>query len=322
MSSLRPPDQIVLQDRDLNLLRTLFECRVMTAAQIAAIHFEGRREAAKKRLQRLKAEGLIAERDRLVNEPSILYLAKSGFEVLKNKGVLSEYPSLSAVALEKRARVSDLTIRHELAVLDVKAAFHSAVRNSSSFTIAEFSTWPRIHEFTATHPSAAETTVRPDGFVRIHEGESDGSLSEHAFFLEVDRSTESQDTLASKAVCYFDYFKSGGFAERNGADATAYKEYPFRVLMVLKSPERRNNLAARLLRMNPPILTHACLATFDEVQNDPLGAIWMCPIDYREAVAGTAFDVDSPEPNWAYQRQSAREVLIEQTVKKRKVLST
>ena len=51
-----------LQDRDLALLRGLFECRVMTTDHATALYFEGKGEAAKKRLQKLKAAGFISER--------------------------------------------------------------------------------------------------------------------------------------------------------------------------------------------------------------------------------------------------------------------
>ena len=78
--------------------------------------------------------------------------------------------------------------------------------------------------------------VKPDGFIRIHEAEADDGLSEHTFFLELDRSTETLDTLVSRALCYLDYYKSGNFAVRNGGKPTAFREYPFRVLMVLRPP--------------------------------------------------------------------------------------
>ena len=56
-----------LQQRDFEVLCGLFESRVMAAGHIAALYFDGKREAAKKRLQKLKAAGLISERKRRVN---------------------------------------------------------------------------------------------------------------------------------------------------------------------------------------------------------------------------------------------------------------
>src|SRR6266545_3572123 len=224
----------VRQERDIQILRGLFESRVATAAHIATFHFGGSKEAAKKRLQKLKAAALIGERKRRVNEPSILFLTRKGFSLLADEGQLEDFPKLSVSAFEKRSDVSPLTIRHELEVMDVKAAFYSALKDSETFSVAEFSTWPRLHEFKASRPGHdTEVLVKPDGFVRIHEKEKGGGISEHTFFLEVDRSTETQDTLVNRAGCYLDYYKSGGFAVANNKPRSAYKDFPFRVLLVL-----------------------------------------------------------------------------------------
>jgi hypothetical protein len=58
------------------------------------------------------------------------------------------------------------------------------------------------------------------------------------------------------------------------------------VLFVVPNEERRNNMAERLLQNNPPVRTMVWLTTFQEVTTDPLGAIWMRPIDYREVTEG------------------------------------
>jgi hypothetical protein len=315
-SNKPPPVSFALQDRDFAVLGGLFESRVMTAKHIAALYFDGSREAAKKRLQKMKAVGLIAERKRRVNEPSVLSLTRKSHALLEGRDLLSQFPRLSPSVFEKRANVSDLTLRHELEVMDVKAAFHSALKNSATFSIAEFGTWPRLHEFRASRPGYGgdEVLVKPDGFIRIHENEKDGGVSEHTFFLEVDRSTEKQETLLNRARCYLDYYKSGGFAVRNGAARSAYKEFPFRVLMVLKNAERRNNTAERLLESNPPILTLVHLSTFAEVTADPLGAVWIRPIDYRDAVRATPFE--TTKRTGAYRRQTEREAVVEKAIRR------
>jgi Replication-relaxation len=120
------------QPRDLVLLRGLFESRIMSGAQIASIYFQGSKEAAKKRLQKVKAAGLIGERKRRISEPAILFLTRKGFSLLKEEGQIADFPRLSAMAFEKRADVSPLTIRHELEVMDVKAAFYSALKNAET----------------------------------------------------------------------------------------------------------------------------------------------------------------------------------------------
>jgi Replication-relaxation len=309
-----------LQGRDFEVLCGLFQARLMTTGHVAALYFDGRKEAAKKRLQKLKAAGLIGERRRRVNERSVLSLTRKGHALLEEKNLIAAFPKLSPVVFEKRANVSELTLAHELEVMDVKTAFHSALKKSETFAIAEFSTWPRLHEFKASPPGpgSEDVLVKPDGFIRIEEKEKDGGLSEHTFFLEVDRSTETQETLVRRAGCYLNYYKSGGFAVRNGAARSEYKNFPFRVLIVLKNTERRNNTAERLAQNNPPIFTLAYLSTFPEVLADPVGDAWIRPIDYREAVHGSAFEKRTH--SGAYRRQAEREILIEKEIKKTPLL--
>jgi hypothetical protein len=318
-----PSLPILLQNRDVALLRGFFESRVMTTAHATALYFDKKTDAANKRLQKLKATGFIGERPRRAFAPAILFLTRKGLKQLQDEGVLTEYPSFALAALERRARVSDLTIRHELEVMDVKTAFHAAIKTTKTFTIAEFSTWPLLNEFSAYRPGydSAEVPVKPDGFIRIHETDDDGARFEHGFFLEVDRSNEVQETIVAKAGCYLDYYKRGGFAVRNGATRDDYKKFPFRVLMVFKSAERRNNTAIRLLQNTPPILTLAYLSTLEEVTNDPTGAIWIRPLDYREATKGTLFVPEKQPRTWGYQRQTARELFVEQKVRKQRILT-
>lgn len=313
-----------MQERDAALLRGLFECRVMTTDHTAALYFDGKSEAAKKRLQKLKAAGFISERPRRAFEPSVLFLTRKGLLLLQEQGVLAEYPPFHLPTLDKRARVSDLTIRHELEVMDVKAAFHAAIRDVPTFTIAEFSTWPLLNEFTAYRPGyhGAEVPVKPDGFIRIHETEADGGKFEHAFFFELDRSYEVQEKLLGKAVGYFEYYKSGGFAVRHGATRDDYKNYPFRVLMVFKTNERRNNTAKHLLQNTPPILTQVWLTTLAEVIADALGTIWIRPSEYRDVTKGTAFDAERPNQTFLYRRNAGRETFIESKIQKRRLLES
>ena len=91
--------------------------------------------------------------------------------------------------------------------------------------------------------------------------------------------------------------------------------------MVFKSAERRNNTAERLLQNTPPILRLVYLSTFEEVTHDPTGAIWIRPLDYREATEGTKFAPEKQPKKWGYQRQTAREIFVEQKVRRQRILA-
>ena len=76
----------VLSERDRSVFRDLIESRVMTLSQITALHFGGRYEYAKKRLQLLKSVDYVSERKPRQNPghffPSMLSLARPGFDAL------------------------------------------------------------------------------------------------------------------------------------------------------------------------------------------------------------------------------------------------
>jgi hypothetical protein len=313
-------NSIALQDRDAKLLRGLFDSRLMTLAHAAAIFFDQRTEAAKKRIQKLKAAGLVGERARKAYEPSILFLTRDGFTLLRDRGLLHDVPALAWSSLENRLQVSDLTLKHELEVLDVKAALSAGISATPTHSVAEFTTWPLLSQFYASPGSGSAVLVKPDGYIRFRQEDDDGTF-EHTFFLEVDRSTETVDTLARRALCYLDYYQSGGFAERGGRPRSEFKDFPFRVLMVFKTAERRNNIAERLLTQRPPILTQVWLSTLKEVVANSLGPIWVRPRDYREATDGTPFTVAASSNSKVYRRQHDRQEFIESNVKKLRLLA-
>ena len=317
MATLSKATNLTLQDRDLDLLRGLFESRVMTAAHVTTLFFDGKPEMSKKRLQKLKAAGLVAQRPRRPSDPAVLFLTRKALVLLRGLGDLDKYPQFGLPALERRADVKELTIRHELDVMDVKAAFHGAVRKSDTFSVEKFSTWPQLHQFETSLPGhGGDILVKPDGFIRIHEREANSKGFFHECFLEVDRSNETQDRLVGKAVGYVEFYKSGGFAVRNGGARSNVKDFPFRVLIVLKSPERRNNTAARLAHNTPPILRQTWLTTFAEVTTNPLGPIWILPADYRNITAGTRFYDERPSRAFEFRRQPEREAFVEEKIKK------
>ena len=268
MSRGRSKPNISVQPRDLDILCGLYESRIMTRAHLAALYFDDKPEATKKRVQALLRAGYLAERSRQPNEPAILYLAKLGYDLIHERGLLSQFPQRNWRSFQKRVNVSDVTIRHELAVQNIKASFASSIRQTEHLTLAEFSTWPKMYEFRTTRPvtengwtNHREVLMKPDGFIRIHEQEPDGGLSEHVFFLELDRGTETIQTVVNKAIGYREYYRSGGFAKRCGMDEKEYRLCPFRVLVVCHSEIRLKNIHNIVSNKNLLIKSQICLVT-------------------------------------------------------------
>ena len=315
-SSGKRKDSPRLQSRDYELLRGLFECRMMTLAQAAALFFDRRYDAATKRIQTLKAAGYIGDRSRKIGEPSLLYLTKRAFDHLTAEGKLTDYPRLTAEQFAKLSRIKESTLEHELSVMDIRVAITAAIHGGVGHRIEEFTTWPTLFQFTAIHPTQRQRiVVRPDGFLRI--AEVDGDQNDYSFFLELDRSNEVQRILAEKALCYRDFLTKGGFALRCGGQTDEFKEYPFRILIVLQNPERRNNLAERLMNCTPPVKFQAWLTTIGEVLRDPLGKVWVCPLDYAHATAKTIYAPEHWRGGGNYVRRPERDKLVEERIVKR-----
>lgn len=276
---------IAPQERDFQLLRELYASRVMTIRHAATIVFEGRIEAARKRVQKLKRAGLIRDRLRDHSEPSALQLAKKGYGLLKQHHALQGFPVIGETAFELRSRVSPLTLRHELAVMDVKTALVAALTQRPDIQVMEAVTWPLLCQFTALKPRASgygseSVVVKPDGFLCFRQKAPDGVV-EHACFIEVDRGTASQRILTERAACYRTHYRSGGFAEARGGKREDSARYPFRVLIICKTEDRSDNLAVRMLALDPPIKSMVWLTTMAELSTNPLGSIWIRPSDHE-----------------------------------------
>lgn len=255
-----------ITERDLLVFRGLLDSRLMAAAHIAALYFGGRAEMAKKRIQILKARGLVRARLRdSAFEPELLFLTAAGFALLKSRRLLRHLPPMSARAHGRRVEMSPLKVPHEMAVLDTKVALTLAAEGKPGVAIREFTTWTRLIQF-----ECGGRRVMPDGFVSFAvSGISGEEPAIHDFFVEVDCSTEGIATLAKKAARYRAHSRASGHPR------------PFAVLFVLESERRRDGLAAALLGLNPPILTQAMLTTRADFTLDPLGPVWLRPIDYR-----------------------------------------
>jgi hypothetical protein len=167
--------------------------------------------------------------------------------------------------------------------MDAVVALVSALRQQPNASTIDFSTWPFLNQFCVDYHigyGRKEAMVKADGFIHLR-ADKPNSLEPHAFFLELDRSTESLSILADKAIHYRAYYRSGGFAERSGGHPDAYRTHPFRVLMVCKSEARCDNAARWLLSIDPPIKTMVWLTTLKEILLNPLGPIWVRPADYQ-----------------------------------------
>lgn len=306
--------RIEIQPRDRAILRDLLDGRVMTIKQAASLHFGGSFEAAKKRLQKLHGAGLVVMRARKVQDPAIYSLSRDGYLSLKEDGMLDPLFEVGWGVMRKRLQVSEMTLRHELAVMDVKAALAPAIR-TVGLRLKEFSVCPTRHAFYTARAliragglaGFRSGLVMPDGFIEV----VDASGREHSYFLEVDRGSETLERVARKVLKYAQHYRNGGFAAKRGFGRKDFKSHPFRLLVVVPSAERRNNVAEKLIKSKTTARSLAWLATMKELLANPLGVNWLRPVDYDAALHGTALDGAPSARKAIYRRQSEREALIE-----------
>lgn len=271
---------IVLTARDTAVLADLLDSRLLTLAQIADIHFDGKREAAKKRLQGLKKARLISGRPRVSrSEPEPLRITHAGFDWLVASGQLAERPKLTWKLMSARLKVSPLTVRHELSVGDVKAAIYRGSRAVTNLSVRQFITWTRLLRFTVRDGRLNEQTdVSPDGFFQIERNRDEQRVS-FDFFVEVDRATETLSRIVDRAAAYVAFYLQGGYAKRRGGQGAEAKHFPFRVLWTFPTRTRLEGFAKACREHNPPILKMMWLATLADVLRDPFGPIWTRPVD-------------------------------------------
>ena len=296
---------MLLQPRDISLLRALLATRITTTGEASETFFHGSKEATRKRLARLREAGLISKKSGELAGASSISITPAGITALRAGRPGSERRERP----KHRGRGASA---HEAEVMEVEEAFTSA----GAPWRCDFRAWPG--GAVAPSFSVGGAMVCPDAFVRIYNSDTSG-ISGGSFFIEVDRSTERLETLAAKAEAYRAFLGTGGFARLCGHPLSSRRRHPFRVLVVVPSEERRNNVAERLLRCRPPILRLVWLSTLEEVRRDPLGAIWVRPADYREAVRGTPY-ADATAPRRGYRTRPERERLVADRVTKQRLL--
>lgn len=315
---------VQLQSRDLDLLTGLFEARLFTLRHIAALYFSGSSRMAWKRVQALRSAGYVSQHSRQhVSLPLTYTLTKKTYELLRNGGHLEGFPNTTWPALQRRLQVSEQTKTHELSVLDVKAALLSNLKEVPH-TVQQFTTWPLLIEFEAIRPIKEGglllqklAPMRPDGYAHLSLPTEPQLRRENHLFFEIEHASKSLQVPISKCLGYQDYYASGGFAARCGADVAEKKDHPFRALFVLPNEERRNNLTARLL-LDTSITRLVWITTLPEILAQPLGSIWIRPMDFRNATLNTRFDpfAQATSPTSVPTRNPARERFLAERLQK------
>lgn len=268
-------EPVGLPQSTTEILASVAQHRVLTTAQIRAIHFPGRTlRRARQVMASLEATGLIDH----VQAPGTLprrlwYLTSRGSATANASGVLDNPPR----PLDPGQAAGQLRA-HTMAVNDVGIAFLQAARKLGD----DFGPLSWHHE--VSHP-LSETKrrryLRADAVLTYLRGDA-GEVYIEQRFIEVDRATLSTDRLASELAAYTGLF----LATNKKGEPIWQRRYPAfpPVVCVLAGAEdsaleRRKNAAIALLRRDPErnrtpeVAISFCLAT-DLAKHGPFGRIF------------------------------------------------
>jgi hypothetical protein len=179
----------------VEVLASLAQHRVLTAAQIHAMHLPGRRvRQAQRLLADLGREGLAGHAVGL-RAQRVWFATASGVEAVRSAGALEGEPPL----LDRRSAAGRL-MAHTLAVNDVGIAFMAAARRRGE----AFGALSWRHE--VAHPMGAGRGRRrrfkvADAVLTYLRTEGPETVVEQRF-LELDRATRSAEGLARELALY------------------------------------------------------------------------------------------------------------------------
>ena len=244
-------NRIILQERDLHLLRELSVMRVIDREQSKIVAGFGSTSRANVRLQALTRAGMLRR----------FFLGSGGgrkaLYVLSPKGAqAAQVPSRGPRRPQDAVLVADYFVGHQLAVNALYCALRYGVIPVPQLT---FHRWLNFAE-----PVVPGIRLIPDGYVEFMT-----ARGTTACFLEVDLGHESQTIWKRKAEHYVELALSGKYREHFGHER-------FRVLVLPNSERRLHSIRKTVRVITPKIFWFATLAS---VRSDFFGPVWFRPED-------------------------------------------
>jgi len=240
MTGRRPPPTRQLSHRDLSIVEVVARYRVLTGDQLRRWMFpvadNGSSAGALRRSQRcLKRLVNDAVLDTLERRVGGVRAGSAGHcYVLGYRGQRVAFP-------DRRARtpsaIGDRFVAHALAVGELVVGAVEAER-SGGIELLGVEPEPEVWRHYVGRTGTA-AVLKPDLFLAIGIAET-----EHRWFVEVDRATESMVRIDVKCRQYLDYLRTGREQDRHGV-------FP-KVLWTVPHDRRRRQLNALMTRLPPP----------------------------------------------------------------------
>jgi hypothetical protein len=244
-------DRIILQERDLHLLRELSVMRVIDREQAKIVAGFGSTSRANARLLALARAGMLRR----------FFLGSGGgrkalYALSREGAQAAQVPFRGPRRPHDAYLVADYFVGHQLAVNAIYCSMKYGVILVPQVT---FHRWQSFYE-----PVVPGILLIPDGYVEfMTPGETT------ACFLEVDLGHESQTIWRRKAEHYVELALSGKYREHFGHER-------FRVLVLANSERRLHSIRKTVRAITQKIFWFATLAS---VRNDFFAPVWFRPED-------------------------------------------
>lgn len=239
--------RIVIQPRDLALLREFAVTRVMDRMQAMNLGRFGSVTRVNARLLALVRSGLLRR----------FFLGSGGgrkaLYSLSPKGAqLVDAPIRGLRRRQNEMLVADFSVLHQLAINQIYCALKCGKSADGVFR-----RWTAFYE-----PVAQNLALIPDGYVELNS--SRGIV---ASFLEVDLGHESLKVWKEKTQHYLELALSGEFEKR-------FSQPRFRVLVLANSSRRLQSIRAAVAGITGKIFW---FATLEAAERDFFSGIWLRP---------------------------------------------
>jgi len=221
--SKQPPNRLRIQPRDVELLRDVADYRFLDTREILSLQGGGERNL-KRRLASLYHLGYL-ERP----ESQKLFPKTGSFLIYSIGDQGAELLSRKELAGNKSKEVAYPNLLHAMMLSYFHCTLSLALKGRSPET--KLTRWTQGYELKDELSSRGEKTeLVPDAFFTI---EDKGDLL--PFFLEVDRSTMTQERFVKKMRIYWKWWREERCEKTLGIEK-------FRVLTITPSKERAENL--------------------------------------------------------------------------------
>ena len=244
-------DRIILQERDLHLLRELSVMRVVDREQAKIVAGFGSTSRTNVRLLALTNAGVLRR----------FFLGSGGgrkalYALSREGAQAAQVPFRGPRRPQDAVLVADYFVGHQLAVNTIYCSLKYGVIPVSQMT---FHRWLNF-----AGPVVPGIRLIPDGYVELM---TPGGIT--ACFLEVDLGHESQTIWKRKAEHYLELALSGKFKEYFGHER-------FRVLVLANSERRLHSIRKTVREVTQKIFWFATLAS---VRDDFFAPVWFRPGD-------------------------------------------